>query len=44
VECRILEIIAGGDHTMFLGQVEAADARDGEPLLYYRGAYRRLGT
>ncbi len=44
LECRIVEILAGGDHTIFLGQVEAADARDGEPLLYYCGAYRRLGT
>jgi flavin reductase (DIM6/NTAB) family NADH-FMN oxidoreductase RutF len=44
VECRILEIIAGGDHTILIGQVEAADARDGAPLLYYCGAYRRLGT
>src|SRR5574337_1376319 len=38
LECRIVEIVAGGDHTVFLGQVEAADARDGEPLLYYGGA------
>lgn len=44
IECRIVEIMAGGDHTIFLGQVEAADARDGDPLLYYGGAYRRLAT
>jgi flavin reductase (DIM6/NTAB) family NADH-FMN oxidoreductase RutF len=44
LECRIVEIVAGGDHTIFLGEVEAADARDGEPLLYYCGAYRRLVT
>jgi len=44
LECRIMEVVAGGDHTIFLGQVEAADARDGDPLLYYCGAYRRLAT
>lgn len=43
LECRTVEVVEGGDHTIFLGQVEAADARDGEPLLYYRGAYRQMG-
>ena len=42
LECRTVNIIEGGDHTIFLGQVEAADAREGEPLLYFRGAYRRM--
>ncbi|MFN8627728.1 MAG: flavin reductase family protein [Candidatus Binatia bacterium] len=42
LECRIVEIVAAGDHTIFLGQVESADARDGAPLLYYCGTYRRL--
>jgi len=43
LECRTVDIFEGGDHTIFLGQVEAGDARDGEPLLYFRGAYRRMG-
>ncbi len=43
LECRTVEIFEGGDHTIFLGQVEAADAREGEPLLYFRGAYRQIG-
>ena len=42
LECRTVEIIEGGDHTIFLGQVEAADAREGEPLLYFRGGYRQI--
>ena len=42
LECRTVEIFEGGDHTIFLGQVEAGDARDGEPLLYFRGAYRHF--
>jgi 3-hydroxy-9,10-secoandrosta-1,3,5(10)-triene-9,17-dione monooxygenase reductase component len=43
LECRTVEVIEGGDHTIFLGEVEAGDTREGEPLLYYRGAYRRMG-
>lgn len=43
LECRTVDIFEGGDHTIFLGQVEAADAREGEPLLYFRGAYRQMG-
>ena len=42
LECRTVEIFEGGDHTIFLGQVEAGDARDGEPLLHFRGTYRRI--
>jgi flavin reductase (DIM6/NTAB) family NADH-FMN oxidoreductase RutF len=42
LECRATEVIEAGDHTIFIGQVEAADAREGEPLLYFRGAYRRV--
>ena len=42
LECRTVEVIEGGDHTIFLGQVVAADAREGEPLLYFRGAYRQV--
>ncbi len=42
LECRTVDIFEGGDHTIFLGQVEAADAREGEPLLYFRDAYRQI--
>ena len=44
LECRTVDVIDAGDHTIFLGQVEAADAREGEPLLYFRGDYRRIKT
>ena len=40
--CRTVDVIDAGDHTIFLGQVEAADAREGEPLLYFRGTYRKM--
>ena len=42
LECKTVEIVEAGDHTIFLGQVEAADAREGEPLVYFRGGYREI--
>jgi len=42
LDCRVENAHDGGDHTIFVGRVEAAGARDGEPLLYFRGAYREL--
>lgn len=42
VGCRLERLVPGGDHTIGIGAVEAADASDDErePLLWYRGAYR----
>src|ERR1044072_3624658 len=37
LECRIVERHEGGDHTIFVAAVEKAAARDGRPLLSYRG-------
>lgn len=42
VECRIVQCLDGGDHTIVIAEVEAADARDERPLLYYRGGYAQL--
>ncbi len=42
VGCEATEWIAGGDHTIALGAVTAAEAGEGAPLLWYRGAYGRL--
>lgn len=42
LECRIVQRLDGGDHTILVGEVEAADARDMRPLLYYRGGYAQL--
>jgi flavin reductase (DIM6/NTAB) family NADH-FMN oxidoreductase RutF len=39
VDCRIVATYAGGDHTIILGRVEAQEAYEGEPLLYYRSHY-----
>jgi flavin reductase len=42
VDCRVHAGYDGGDHTIFVGEVLAAGAREGEPLLYHRGRYSRL--
>jgi flavin reductase (DIM6/NTAB) family NADH-FMN oxidoreductase RutF len=42
VDCRLAEILPGGDHDIFVGEILAGDSRDDSPLLYFRGKYRRL--
>jgi flavin reductase (DIM6/NTAB) family NADH-FMN oxidoreductase RutF len=42
LECRVARTMPGGDHTIFLGEVLEADAREGHPLVYYRGGYGRF--
>lgn len=42
VECRVVSLYEGGDHTILVGKVENVMVRDGEPLLYFRGGYVRL--
>ena len=42
LECRLVAKHDAGDHTIFLGEVESASARDGRPMLYYRGGYAQL--
>ena len=42
VECRIIETLEGGDHVVHIGRVEHAEAREGRPLLFFRGRYGRL--
>jgi len=45
LECRVTEVFPGGDHSIFIGQVEGGSIlRDVSPLLFYRGKYGRLAT
>jgi 3-hydroxy-9,10-secoandrosta-1,3,5(10)-triene-9,17-dione monooxygenase reductase component len=43
VDCRIVHSYEGGDHTIHVGEVEAGDAHDDAPLIYYAGKYAVLG-
>lgn len=40
-DCRTVERIRAGDHTILLGEVVAFDARDGDALTFFRGRYGR---
>jgi flavin reductase (DIM6/NTAB) family NADH-FMN oxidoreductase RutF len=42
VACNVVASYVAGDHTIFLGEVESTEIFDGEPLLYFRGGYRRM--
>lgn len=39
LECRLVHACPGGDHTIYVGEIDHADASGEEPLLYFRGAY-----
>lgn len=44
VDCMLKEILPGGDHDIFIGEIVAGDGiESGEPLLYYGGKYTNLG-
>jgi flavin reductase (DIM6/NTAB) family NADH-FMN oxidoreductase RutF len=42
IECTLQEQLPGGDHTIFVGEVVAADIKEGEPLIYFRSGYHTL--
>jgi flavin reductase (DIM6/NTAB) family NADH-FMN oxidoreductase RutF len=42
IECHLRDALAGGDHTIFVGEVVDAEVREGAPLLYYRRGYHEL--
>ncbi len=39
LECRLKHTYDGGDHSIFVGQVEKTVAGDDAPLVYFRGQY-----
>lgn len=44
-DCRITERHAGGDHTIFVGEIVAAGYReDAAPLMWFGSRYRRLAA
>lgn len=43
LECRLHSAQAAGDHTIFIAEVEDVVVRDGQPLLFFRGKYRKVG-
>jgi flavin reductase len=43
LECRLQSAEEAGDHTIFIAEVEDVVLRDGDPLLFFRGKYRKVG-
>ncbi len=44
LECRLHSAQDAGDHTIFIAEVEDVVVQDGDPLLFFRGKYRRVGV
>jgi flavin reductase (DIM6/NTAB) family NADH-FMN oxidoreductase RutF len=42
ISCNVAASYVAGDHTIFIGEVESTEVFDGEPLLFFRGVYRRI--
>jgi flavin reductase (DIM6/NTAB) family NADH-FMN oxidoreductase RutF len=43
LECKLQSAQEAGDHTIFIAEVEDVLVRQGEPLLFHRGKYRKIG-
>lgn len=39
LECRVVEEVTGGTHSVFLAEVQNAQAANADPLVYYRGKF-----
>ena len=42
LECRLKHAYDGGDHTIFVGEIENVILKEGNPLVYWKGNYRDL--
>ncbi len=43
VDCRLQDVLPGGDHDIFVGEIVAGEAcEEGHPLVYFSGKYRRM--
>jgi flavin reductase (DIM6/NTAB) family NADH-FMN oxidoreductase RutF len=43
IECTLYGAYEGGDHSLYLGEIQEAEVREGKPLVFYRGGYRAIG-
>lgn len=40
IECRVYDVLRGGDHTIFVGEVLDSATTDGLPLIYWHSSYQ----
>lgn len=43
LECKLQSAEDAGDHTIFIAEVEDVVVREGDPLVFFRGKYRKIG-
>ena len=43
LECRLESVQEAGDHSIFIAEVEDVVVGEGDPLLFFRGKYRKVG-
>jgi flavin reductase (DIM6/NTAB) family NADH-FMN oxidoreductase RutF len=43
LECRLHSAQEAGDHTVFIAEVQDVVVREGDPLLFFRGRYLKVG-
>ncbi|MFK2825756.1 flavin reductase family protein [Bacillus sp. B190/17] len=39
LECRVVEEVTGGTHSVFIAEVQKADAAEKDPLVYFKGKF-----
>lgn len=42
LECKLVSGYEGGDHTIYVGEVQTASASGDRPLLFFKGKYKTL--
>jgi len=42
IECTLQAQLPGGDHSIFIGEVQRVESTDGVPLVYYHSGYHHL--
>lgn len=42
MECSVSQVVESGDHAILIAEVVRVEYRDGNPLVYFGSAYRRL--
>lgn len=43
MDCSLWQAYDGGDHTIYVGEIQAGSAGDGAPLLWFERGYRQIG-
>jgi 3-hydroxy-9,10-secoandrosta-1,3,5(10)-triene-9,17-dione monooxygenase reductase component len=42
MDCRVNQVYQAGDHSIVVGDVLSCDAREGEPLVFFRGEFHGI--